>query len=169
MDYNTKIRLQDLLMNPQLRKVFPQFNKNELAQNVFSFAKVERKILIYLKNALNGAITSKGELSVKGKQPQVLKQVRNLQVTIEAFYNSIPSIAKNFRSNTTLYMSYASSKELEELKTPAQKAKALKQIIDNINFNPDFNSENRLPNLSQRPFERQQKEWKKRVGYKEKL
>lgn len=168
MQNNTYFKLQDLLMNSNLKNVFPQFSADEPLQNVYSFAKVERQILQHLKNALNGSITGNGELLVNGKHTQVLRQVRSLQVTIEAFFNSMPSIAKNLRNNTTLYTTFASSKELEELKTPLQKAKALKQIIDNINFNPNFNSENRLPNLSQRSFERQQNDWKKRVGYKEK-
>lgn len=165
--YNTQFKMQDLLMNPQLANVFPQFDKNKPLQNVYSFAEVEKKVLEYLKSAFNGEITGSGELIVNGKKKSILRQVRALQTTIEAFFNSMPSIAKNLRSNTKLYTPFASLKQLEELKDPQKKLAAITAIMENIQYNSNFNSQNSLPSQSPIPFQKRQEAWKKKVGYKE--
>ncbi len=80
--YNNLIRMRDLFMNEKLAGVFPQFDPGERLQNVYSFAQTEKRVRDYLVAALNGKITSDGEIAVKGKQQTVLSRVRALQAVI---------------------------------------------------------------------------------------
>jgi len=159
--------MQDLFMNPKLANVFPQFERGAKVQSVYSFAETERRVLEYLKNVLNGSVTGQGELSVKGKHKTVLRQVRDLQAVIEAFFNSMPSVAKNLRSNTKLYLPFATLQQLESASGYQSKFKAMKAVLENINYNPDFDSQNGVISNSPMPYQKRQELWKKKVGYKE--
>ena len=167
MNYNTRFRMKDLLMNPNLENVFPQFDRSAPLKNTYSFAEVERRVLEYLKNALNGTIKGKDELVVKGKHPTIMRRVRELQPLIESLFDNMPSVAKNLRGNTRLYTTFASLDELENIKGYQKKLAALKTLVDNINYNPDFNSQNSIPSQARASYLKRQDAWKKRVGYKE--
>ncbi len=53
-EYNNRLRMRDLFMNPQLANVFPQFNSGKPLKNVYSFAETEESVQNYLVAALNG-------------------------------------------------------------------------------------------------------------------
>ncbi len=168
MQLNNKIRMKDLFQNPQLAKVFPQFTKEDKLQNVYSFNWVDKKVKDYLKHCLNAQITSSG-LVVYGKKERVLQDVKMMKWTIEAFFNNLPSITKNIRRNTALYMPFRDLKQIQGLQTQDQKLAVLNIVLDNLNYNPDFASLNTVKvfntNLS---FFQRQSLWMRRVGYRRK-
>lgn len=167
MIYNNHFKMQDLLANPSLQSVFPQFKCGVFIKNVYSFAEVAHWISEYLINAFSGLLTGDGELVIKGMYKTRFKQISALKPIIEGFFNNIPSVAKNIRSNTKLYTTFATLGQIADIKSPSGKIAALKQIIDNINYNPDFNSQNSVTNKSPIPFQKRQENWKIKVGYKE--
>ncbi len=63
-EYNNRLRMRDLFMNPKLAGVFPQFEPGERLQNVYSFAQTEKRVRDYLVAALNGKITADGNIAV---------------------------------------------------------------------------------------------------------
>lgn len=166
MGYNQRFSMHDLFYNPQLKNIFPQFERGGRLQNVYSFAEVERRVTEYLKNALNGSISGEGELTVNGKHKQVLRQVRGLQAVIENFFNSMPSVVVNLRRNTKLYTPFITVEELKDINSPQKKKQAMQVVLDNINYNPDFESE-RGRQGKPLNFRKQQAAWMKKVGYKE--
>jgi hypothetical protein len=166
MTYNNIFKMRDLFANPALAKVFPQFERGANLQNVYSFAQTERRVLEYLKNVFNGAITGEGKLTVKGKHKDVLRRLTQLQGAIEELFNSMPSVVKNLRNNTKLYLPYATLSQIGSLNTPYKKYMAMRAVLDNIRYNPDFNSQSSIKNPSAQ-YMKQQNAWKKKVGFKE--
>lgn len=162
--YNNRLGMKDLFMNSSLSEVFPQFSGVPL-QNVYSFAETEKRVLDYLKGIFGGTVTGKGELVIVGKHKNVLRQVKALKGLMENLFNSMPSIAKNLRRNTKLYMSFSSISQLQAIKSPEQHMTVLNEILENINYNPDFASQNRFQGVTS--FARKQAEWQRRVNYKE--
>jgi hypothetical protein len=165
--YNDIFKMRDLFMNPKLAGVFPQFERGVRLQNVYSFAQVERRILEYLKNVFNGSVTDEGELIVRGKKIDVLRRVTQLQGAIEVFFNNMPSIVKNLRSNTKLYLPYATLSQIEGLNTAYKKYGAMREVLENVNYNPNFSSQNGIQSPSALPYQKRQDAWKKKVGFKE--
>lgn len=161
MIYNT-FSMRDLFANPEMQDVFPQFAGK--LQNVYSFAAVEKRIKSYLKNAFSARESSDGGLIVRGKHMDVLKKVTAMKTTLENLFNNTPAIVKNIRSNSKVYLPYTTTLQVANLKTPAQKIRALNYVLENINYNPDFRSMNRIK--APTPFEIRQKRWEKKVGYK---
>lgn len=164
--YNNLIRMRDLFMNEKLAGVFPQFDPGERLQNVYSFAQTEKRVRDYLVAALNGKITSDGEIAVKGKQQTVLSRVRALQAVIEGFINDMPKVVQALRKNTPLYLPYATLKQLEETKTTAAKIKAMRAVMDNFQYNSDMGALNSVKNEKPEQFARNKKAWEKKVGYR---
>ena len=164
--YNNLIRMRDLFMNEKLAGVFPQFDPGERLQNVYSFAQTEKRVRDYLVAALNGKITSDGEIAVKGKQQTVLSRVRALQAVIEGFINDMPKVVQALRKNTPLYLPYATLKQLEETKTTAAKIKAMRAVMDNFQYNSDMGALNSVKNENPEQFARNKKAWEKKVGYR---
>lgn len=164
--YNSNLRMRDLFMNPKLAGVFPQFEQGEKLQNVYSFAQTEKRVQDYLVNALNGTLTADGSIAVKGKQQAVLSQVRALQAVIEGFINDIPKVVQALRKNAPLYLPYATLKQLEETKTTAGKIKAMRAVMDNFQYNPDFGALNSVKKENPEQFDRNKKAWEKKVGYR---
>ncbi len=164
--YNNLIRMRDLFMNEKLAGVFPQFDPGERLQNVYSFAQTEKRVRDYLVAALNGKITSDGEIAVKRKQQTVLSRVRALQAVIESFINDMPKVVQALRKNTPLYLPYATLKQLEETKTTAAKIKAMRAVMDNFQYNSDMGALNSVKNEKPEQFARNKKAWEKKVGYR---
>lgn len=160
MRYNNKFRMRDLFLNSQLSNVFPQFDKQ-----YHSYLEIERKALEYLKSILNGKITSKNQLTVKGKHNDILQRVRNLQALIEGFFNNTSAIEYGIRNNSKLYLPYISLKQIAELDTIEKKQSALQDVLDNILYNPEFQGQNFKP--ATLAYLKRQNEWKKKVSYKE--
>lgn len=167
--YNNRLRMQDLFMNPALARVFPQFTPGAKLKNVYSFAETEEKVLKYLASALNGTITGASELVVRGKQQAVLSRVRQLQPLIESFFNNIPKVAAALRKNAPLYLPYAARKQLEDIKTPAGKIKALRAVMDNFQYNTDLGALNSVKHERPELFRKNKSAWERKVGYKGRL
>ncbi len=166
MMYNNRLRMRDLFMNPQLASVFPQFDRDERFQNVYSFAKTEERVKKYLVAALNGVITADGSIAVNGKHDVVLNHVRALQSTIEGFINDAPKIVQTLRKNPPLYLPYATLKQLQDIKSTAGKIKAMRAVMDNFQYNEDLGALNSVKHEKPTQFERNKKAWEKKVGYR---
>jgi hypothetical protein len=165
-EYNKQFGLRDIFMNPALAGVFPQFEQNERLQNVYSFAETEARVQKYLVGALNATVTGNGEITVKGKHGTVLRRVRQLQPLIEGLFNNMPKVAQALRANTRLYLPYATQKQMEDIKTPAGKQRALKLVLDNFQYNSDLGALNSIKNEPPEQFNRNKKAWETRVGHR---
>lgn len=161
-----QFKIQDLLMNPRMANVLPQFDRNTPLQNVYSYTEIEKRVLEYLKTTLKGQIVGDGELIVVGKQKAVLRRIKGFKKAIEDFFNVTPALVKNLRKNTKLYMPYSTLKQIEDIKSAEQKKAALNAILDNIRYNPDMDSDTALIGKFTMPFRERQAEWQKRVGYR---
>lgn len=165
--YSNRFKMRDLFANPQLANVFPQFDEKAPLQNVYSFADTERRVLQYLKGVFNGTVTGDGELTVKGKHENILRRTNEMKGVIETFFNSMPTVVKGIRHNTNLYLPYSTLDQIADLNTSYKKLSAMKAVLENIMYNPDFQStksRNALPPVS---YAKKQEAWKKKVDYKE--
>lgn len=164
--YNNRISMKDLFQNKELSNILPQF-KDEDLKNVQSFDWVNDKIKEYIKNALNAEIDG-DEIIVNGKKSNVLQSLQRMKYTLEAFFNAMPSIVKNIRKDTKLYLPYSNLAQIKSLKDEKQKIFLLNSILDNVNYNPDFRSlDDRNIDIynSGVPFEKRQAQWAEIVGY----
>lgn len=153
-------------MNPALAGVFPQFSEKDRLQNVYSFKEIEDKVQNYLVGALNATVTGAGELVVKGQHQSVMNRVRQLQPLIEGLFNNIPKVVQALRNNTALYLPYATMKQLEDIKTPAGKTKALRLVLDNFQYNTDFGALNSIKKEQPDGFSRNKKAWETKVNHR---
>ncbi len=166
MRYNNRLRMQDLFMNPELAGVFPQFERGEKLQTVYSYAEVERKVAQYLAGALNGSVSGDGEITVRGKQKDVLARVRQLQALIEGFFNNMPSVVAGLKRNVPLYLPYATLKQLGQLQTTEDKIKAMQAVMDNFQYNTDLCALNSVKHERTDTFAQNKREWEGKVGYR---
>jgi len=160
--------MNDLFRNPKLASVLPQFPSNQPLQNVYSGAEIVRRATNYIRGLIGGRKDING-LTVRGKHSDILQRVQDMIPAIEKFFDSMPSLVKNMRQNTRLYTPYSSATQLADLKKGDvdKKLDLLQIVLDNINFNPDFNSLGSVGNTSGRNFSVEQARWAKLVGYKE--
>lgn len=156
---------RDLFMNPAMEGILPQFERGSKLQNVYSFAEVENKVLKYLAGALNGTITGNGELTVQGKHQAVMNRVRQLQPLIETFFDNMPRVAAAIRQNRTFYLPYANRKQIEETQTAAGKAKVMKCVLENFQYNAELGGLNSVKKEPPETFSRKKRQWEQRVGY----
>ena len=166
MRFNNQISMKDLFQNKEIENILPQFRDGDL-KNVQSFEWVNGKVKEYIKTSLNGEIKD-GQLYLKGKKLNVLQSLQRMKYTLEAFFNAIPSIVKNIRHNTKLYLPFSNMAQIKSLRTDEQKVSFLNMILDNVNYNPDFRSLNdRNIDIynSGIPFEKRQAQWAEIVGY----
>lgn len=164
--YNNRISMKDLFQNNELSNILPQF-KDEDLKNVQSFDWVNDKVKEYIKNALNAKIDG-DEIIVNGKKSNVLQSLQRMKYTLEAFFNAMPSIVKNIRKDTKLYLPYSNLAQIKSLKDEKQKIFLLNSILDNVNYNPDFRSlDDRNIDIynSGVSFEKRQAQWAEIVGY----
>ncbi len=165
-EYNNRLRMRDLFMNPQLANVFPQFNSGKPLKNVYSFAETEESVQNYLVAALNGKITADGEIFVNGKHDEILNRVRALQSAIESFVNNTPNIVQALRDNTPLYLPYATKKQLQEITSTAAKIKAMQAVMENFQYNSDCGALNSVKHENPEQFARNKRAWERKVGYR---
>ena len=149
--------MRDLFQNPKMANVLPQIEKGSALQNVYSFRVTEERVKNYIKGVFNAREDDDG-LIVRGKHKQVIRRLNNLKGQIEALFNAMPTVVKNIRANTKLRLPYATLSQIERLDDYNKRAMLIKQVLDNLNYNPDFNS--RIKES------RQQKAWEKRTNYK---
>jgi len=166
MRHNNLFKMQDLFMNPSLAGVFPQF-RTVPNHRVHSFAEVEQRMLDHLSGVLGGTKQGRGELTVQGIHSQVLRQVQGLKASIEALFNNTGGVVQGLRNNTNLYLPYATLGQIGSLDTVAKKTQAIKQVLDNLAFNPDFQGRVATTSQYSQSYLKLQEAWKKRVGFKE--
>lgn len=165
MQFNNKFGMQDLFMNKELKNLFPQFTKRDGLKNVYSFEWINKKVEDYLKNVFNGRKVG-DEIIIKGKHKEKFKQIKGMKTLIEDMFNNIPAITKNIRKNTKLITPFQCVDQLKEITDPQKKVQAMQIIFDNLNYNPDFKSQNRFTSQNSRlDFFRRQQIWLKSVGY----
>lgn len=165
--YSNRFKMRDLFANPQLANVFPQFDEKAPLQNVYSFADTERRVLQYLKGVFNGTVTGDGELAVKGKHENILRRTNEMKGVIETFFNSMPTVVKGIRHNTNLYLPYSTLDQIADLNTSYKKLSAMKAVLENIMYNPDFQSTKSRNAPLPVSYAKKQEAWKKKVDYKE--
>ena len=139
--YNNRISMKDLFQNKELSNILPQF-KDEDLKNVQSFDWVNDKIKEYIKNALNAEIDG-DEIIVNGKKSNVLQSLQRMKYTLEAFFNAMPSIVKNIRKDTKLYLPYSNLAQIKSLKDEKQKIFLLNSILKKYDLYPFKNKKPR--------------------------
>jgi len=147
--------MRDLFQNPNMADVLPQIKKGSALQNVYSFKVTEERVKNYIKGVFKAQDGDDG-LIVRGKHKQVVRRLNSLKGQIEALFNAMPTVVKNIRSNTKLRLPYATLSQIERLDDYSKRAVLIKQVLDNLNYNPDFTSRE----------SKQQKAWEKRTNYK---
>lgn len=166
MKYSQDFTMQELFTNKKLDKVFPQFKQGKL-QNVYSFRDTEERVLQFLKGLLNGRVVNESDLQVKGQHRDVLRRVKASKWLIEDIINNTPAIVKNIRKNAKLYLPYATIDSISGITDYDKKMQALKEVMDNLNYNPDMQGNTRLKSNVPMSYLKRQEAWKKKVGYKE--
>lgn len=151
--------MQELFQNRKLANVFPQLYKRDGLKNIYSFQWVEEKITSYLKGVLRAKIVGE-ELIVRGKHRDRLKEIKRLKTVIESMFNTMPSITKNIRKNTRLLLPIESVEEFKQVKTMEGKLQVMEWILENIKYNPNFQTKNKITPL----YIKEQRRWMKKVG-----
>lgn len=160
--WNNNFTLSDLMMNPKMKGVFPQFGKSQPVLQVYSFAEQTRQVKEHLRGLLKATKASSGELRVKGTQSEVMTRVNAAKATIEQLFNSMPSISKNLRSGAKLYMPFATHEQVHNLTDFDAKLTALQAVVDNIKYNPDYANRSQVRQTA--AFGSEQKKWQEKVG-----
>lgn len=165
MQFNDRFSMKDLFMNKELKGLFPQFTKKDKLQNVYSFEWVEKKVADYIKSVFNGRIRN-GEIIIPGKHKQRLKEIQSMKTLIEDMFNNIPAITKNIRNNSKLITPFKSVDQLKEITDPIKKAQVMQIIFDNLNYNPEFQSQDRFTtHVNGLDFFKRQEIWLNAVEY----
>lgn len=159
MQYSNKITMQELFQNRKLANILPQFYKRDGLKNVYSFQWVEEKVKSYVKSVLRAKIVGE-ELIVRGKHREKIKEIRRLKTVIESMFNAMPSITKNIRRNTRLLLPIESVEEFKQVKTMEGKLQVMEWILENIKYNPNFQTKNKITPL----YIKEQRRWMKKVG-----
>lgn len=165
-NYNNQFGMRDLFMNPKLSNVFPQFDRNTVNGGTLTDTDIESKVKSYLVAALNATVTGQNELTVNGTYDAVLRRVQRLQALIEGIFNNIPTVMQSMQKNTRLYLPYATLQQIADVKSIDGKSKAMQAVIDNLQYNGDFNALNSVKYEKTEEFRRNQRAWEKRVGYR---
>lgn len=169
MAWNNNFTMQDLFMNPAMKGVVPQFGRREPVQQVYSFAEQKRQVREHLRGLLKASKTQDGDLKVKGKHEEILRRVEAASRTIEQMFNSMPSLSKNLRANTRVYLPFATQQQMADLTDFDSKIEVLRAILQNCEYNDNFRSQGRLARDLQIPnmnFAEEQRRWKKTVGWR---
>lgn len=165
MQFNDKFGMQDLFMNKELKGLFPQFTKKDKMQNVYSFEWVENKVAIYIKSVFNGRMVG-GEIIINGKFKDKFKEISAMKQLIEDMFNNMPAITKNIRHNTRLITPFQCVDQLKEISEPKGKMMVMQIVFDNLNYNPDFQSQDRFSSpVMQNDYYKRQQIWLTSVGY----
>ncbi len=165
MQFNEKFGMKDLFMNRELRGVFPQFTKKDRLQNVYSFEWVDKKVAEYLKNVFGGR-KSGDSIVIPGKFKEKFKQIKAMKTMLEDMFNNMPAITKNIRHNTKLITPFQSISQLKEIQTLEQKVAVMQIVLDNLNYNPNFKSQDRFRSgIFPNDYYRRQDIWLNSVGW----
>lgn len=160
--------MSQLFKNKRLARVLPQFPSNQPLQNVYSQAEITSRVRKYLTGALGGRWID-DEIVVHGNYNKVYSQVVALKPMLKQFFESMPSLVKNMRKDTKLYTQYVNATAVENIrfkKHGTQKLELMQDVLDNIQYNDDFNSLNSIKHESPQEFEINKRAWQKKVGCK---
>lgn len=156
MQYTNNIRFNQLFRNAKLARVVPQFPKNQPLQNIYSFSEITSRIRKYLLAVLGGR-NENGTILVKGNHAKILPQVEQLKPLLVQFFEQMPALVKNLRRDTRIYIQYGTATQIENIRTKQytkQKIDLMQDILDNLQYNPDLQSINRILQLSENEFKR---------------
>ena len=159
MQYNNKFTMQDLFQNRKLANVLPQFYKKDGLKNVYSFQWVEDKVKRYLKVVFKAKVVD-DTLVIRGNHREKIKEIKRLKTVIESMFNDMPSITKNIRKNTKLILPIDNLESLKQVKTMDGKLQIMEFVLDNVKYNPDFQTKQKITPL----YLKEQRRWLKKVG-----
>lgn len=155
--YNNNIKMQDLFCNKKLAGIIPQLDKRDIDRGKIS----DYKIFARCKNILNGLLGGviKGDtIEVSNKSTaSVMALVRAEKAVLEAMFNNSDKLLFGLKANAKLYTSATNIAQISELTDSKQKIKLLKEILDNLRYNEDF----QYGKVSQG---KRKQEWERKVG-----
>jgi len=165
---NNNFTLADLFMDKKMRGVFPQFGDGGSVQQVYSFAEQVRQVKEHIRGLLKARKAENGDLEVSGNHSQVMAQVNTAKAVMEKLFNSMPSISKNLRAGTKLYMGASTKEQMRETKDFDGKINLLNDVLDNITFNENFRTTVGAiqKNLQGKNFHEEQRKWKQKVNWR---
>ena len=164
--YSNRIRMRDLFQNPALSQVLPQFEKTDKRNDADRAEWVREKTVQYLCARLNGTRTE-GGITITGTKSVVLRQIRSVRGNLETILKAMPRLVKHCRDNTPLYLPYESVAQIRNLQTNADKNKLIRAVLENVAYNPAFQSrKGERMDLYQtdEPYAVRQARWAKKVG-----
>ena len=151
--------MQDLFQNRKLKNILPQFYKKDGLKNVYSFRWVEEKIASYLKSVFKAKVVD-DKLIVQGKKREKIEAIKQFKGILEDMFNNIPSLTKNIRKDTRLLLPIDNLESLKQAKTVGDKLQIMEYVLDNIKYNPDFQTKQKVTPL----YVKEQRQWLKKVG-----
>lgn len=166
MKYNNFFRLQDFFCNDRLSGILPQFDKRDLKNGIADDEKIYTQCRNVINGFLNGVITENGIVVTNQSSTSVLRIVKACKSVLEAMFDNSESLLANISANKRVYTSAASISQIAELDTPQKRLRFFNEILDNVNYNPEFKSPNSIPSHSAKPYRERQRAWAHRVGYK---
>ncbi len=165
MRYHNYFRMQDFFCNDQLVGIVPQFDKRDLMRNEVSDETIYIQCRNVINGFLNGKVTSNGievrDMPIKS----VMRIVTSCKYVLEAMFDNADSIIRNVRNNKRVYTTVETFSQIVDFDAD-KKLEFLNDILDNINYNPEFNSQNSVHSYSAMPYKERQRAWARRVGYK---
>lgn len=171
--YNSQVAMPDFFMNERLKGIFPQFTNNDInitSDQLLNENTIKNKVTDYLVAALKAERTTSG-ITVMGEFDATVAKVRALATVCEGIFSSSQSVVNNIKTKSKVYTTVSTITQLADLQTITQKIDVMNQVLDNINYNKDFNSLASVDMLEranqQATFERRQKLWENKVGYKQ--
>lgn len=159
MTYNDHFKARALFMDDTLRNVIPQVSEEELRSGAID---IKNSVASYLESVLNAKVSG-GELTVVGDKKDVMRKIERLSASMASYVEYSPNIIKGLRCNARLYTEQRSKSELKTM-TAERRLEVLDTVIENFMYNPDIVGE--LNPHTERG--KRQRQWKDKVGYKEK-
>lgn len=166
MRYNSSFKMRDFFMNSKMESVFPQLNEKDLDKEESNDEDIALKVQTYLSKALGGSLSGDNIVIGNKSVSNVKSQIETLKFVAEGFTDNMQSIKANVKSNRKLYTTIASVDQIYELKDEKKKLDFFNEVQDNINYNPEFGSQNSVASFSTLPYKKRQEIWKSKVGYK---
>ena len=157
MRYNNRLTTRDLLSNPAMSDILPQF---ERGQKQLSADEKGERTKEYLTKILGGTINVDGDLEVNGEHNQIMRQVEQLAAELNEIFDSVPSIAQAVTANTPLFTPYNSVAQIQEAHGTGDRLEGLSVVLNNLRYNPDI-----APINNDRDYKARQRAWLKQVGH----
>ncbi len=166
MRFNNIFGMQDFFCNNSLSGIVPQVDKCDIERGELSEYKIFTCCQNVLNGFLNGILTDDGIVVINKSRSVVLRVVTACKSVLEAMFDNSQSLLRNIGENKSVYTSVSSISQIVNMNTPQKKLCFLNEILDNINYNPDFNSQNSVRSHSGKSYGERQRAWMRRVGYR---